>query len=451
MVNSNSRSIGPDGSIYSIQPFDRALLQRNFIPNDEMTSNMSFVQMLNSANYDQIEPAFYQNMPGIGNSFMMQSILNPNPNDQEIDNPISDNSTYVLVQGDSNIPTNPQSNPINPTYVSLDLNDCRSNMFEYPSQTGHQYPDINGNGPRLLHCKQELSYPQTNISPFDYRLSRSMQSNTPLSSYKLSLPEIKTISNDWIKGSQNVNFNQNQLLRSTNVSDYTLIKNLPQNLPNPNQTDSIYSSSINENNQPIRNYDSPNPDREDDSEIHENPNPHDTSSVENNDNENSSSGDIGKKRKRRVLFSKKQILELERHFRQKKYLSAPEREHLANLIGLSPTQVKIWFQNHRYKMKRAHHEKALEMGNLAVNRRLNQSMFNDSKSHLPGNFELGINNSFYNSNLALGNLSLNPAVNLMGRIPGMSSMLPTYPNGSQSYFNNINQATLTGSNSSWGV
>ncbi|OTF78490.1 hypothetical protein BLA29_006300 [Euroglyphus maynei] len=51
-----------------------------------------------------------------------------------------------------------------------------------------------------------------------------------------------------------------------------------------------------------------------------------------------------KKRKRRVLFSKAQTFELERRFRQQRYLSAPEREHLANIIRLTPTQVKIWFQ-----------------------------------------------------------------------------------------------------------
>ncbi|XP_075940086.1 homeobox protein Nkx-2.2a-like [Anarhichas minor] len=60
-------------------------------------------------------------------------------------------------------------------------------------------------------------------------------------------------------------------------------------------------------------------------------------------------------RKRRVLFSKAQTFELERRFRQQRYLSAPEREHLAGLIRLTPNQVKIWFQNHRYKMKRAEH------------------------------------------------------------------------------------------------
>lgn len=70
-----------------------------------------------------------------------------------------------------------------------------------------------------------------------------------------------------------------------------------------------------------------------------------------------------KRRKRRVLFTKQQTYELERRFRQQRYLSgrkktfgkflnvrishfsAPEREHLASAINLSATQVKIWFQN----------------------------------------------------------------------------------------------------------
>lgn len=72
------------------------------------------------------------------------------------------------------------------------------------------------------------------------------------------------------------------------------------------------------------------------------------------------SNGISKKRKRRVLFSKAQTFELERRFRQQRYLSAPEREHLASLIRLTPTQVKIWFQNHRYKTKRAAHEKGMD-------------------------------------------------------------------------------------------
>ena len=66
---------------------------------------------------------------------------------------------------------------------------------------------------------------------------------------------------------------------------------------------------------------------------------------------------LSQRRKRRVLFSQAQVYELERRFKQQKYLSAPEREHLASMIGLTPTQVKIWFQNHRYKTKKADKEK----------------------------------------------------------------------------------------------
>ncbi len=67
-----------------------------------------------------------------------------------------------------------------------------------------------------------------------------------------------------------------------------------------------------------------------------------------------------KKRKKRILFSKTQTFELERRFRQQRYLSAPEREHLAMVLQLTPTQVKIWFQNHRYKVKRARAEKGMD-------------------------------------------------------------------------------------------
>uniref|UniRef100_A0AAG5CUV2 Homeobox domain-containing protein n=1 Tax=Anopheles atroparvus TaxID=41427 RepID=A0AAG5CUV2_ANOAO len=63
-------------------------------------------------------------------------------------------------------------------------------------------------------------------------------------------------------------------------------------------------------------------------------------------------GKLRAKRKPRILFSQGQVLELERRFRQQRYLSAPERETLASILKLTPTQVKIWFQNRRYKSKR---------------------------------------------------------------------------------------------------
>ncbi|CAH0554721.1 unnamed protein product [Brassicogethes aeneus] len=70
------------------------------------------------------------------------------------------------------------------------------------------------------------------------------------------------------------------------------------------------------------------------------------------------SGRQRSKRKPRVLFSQAQVFALERRFKQQKYLSAPEREQLAQSLKLTPTQVKIWFQNRRYKCKRQKIEKA---------------------------------------------------------------------------------------------
>ncbi|XP_053201303.1 homeobox protein Nkx-2.6-like [Panonychus citri] len=88
----------------------------------------------------------------------------------------------------------------------------------------------------------------------------------------------------------------------------------------------------------------------------------------------SSSSEISKgnskKRKRRVLFSKNQTYELEKRFCQQRYLSAQEREILASTIRLTPTQVKIWFQNHRYKTKRARQEKGLDVNPLPSPRRV---------------------------------------------------------------------------------
>ncbi|PRD32189.1 UNVERIFIED_CONTAM: Homeobox protein Nkx-2.6 [Trichonephila clavipes] len=67
------------------------------------------------------------------------------------------------------------------------------------------------------------------------------------------------------------------------------------------------------------------------------------------------------RRKPRVLFSQAQVYELERRFKQQRYLSAPEREQLANVLKLTSTQVKIWFQNRRYKCKRQRQDKTLEL------------------------------------------------------------------------------------------
>lgn len=67
-----------------------------------------------------------------------------------------------------------------------------------------------------------------------------------------------------------------------------------------------------------------------------------------------SSNDFNKSRKKRsrAAFSHAQVFELERRFRHQRYLSGPERADLASALKLTETQVKIWFQNRRYKTKR---------------------------------------------------------------------------------------------------
>uniref|UniRef100_A0A1Q3EVF5 Homeobox protein unplugged n=1 Tax=Culex tarsalis TaxID=7177 RepID=A0A1Q3EVF5_CULTA len=59
-----------------------------------------------------------------------------------------------------------------------------------------------------------------------------------------------------------------------------------------------------------------------------------------------------KSRRRRTAFTSEQLLELEREFHAKKYLSLTERSQIATSLKLSEVQVKIWFQNRRAKWKR---------------------------------------------------------------------------------------------------
>ncbi|CAC5425878.1 NKX3-2 [Mytilus coruscus] len=58
------------------------------------------------------------------------------------------------------------------------------------------------------------------------------------------------------------------------------------------------------------------------------------------------------KKRSRAAFSHAQVFELERRFRHQRYLSGPERTDLAKSLKLTETQIKIWFQNRRYKTKR---------------------------------------------------------------------------------------------------
>ncbi|XP_032219204.2 homeobox protein engrailed-like ceh-16 isoform X2 [Nematostella vectensis] len=58
------------------------------------------------------------------------------------------------------------------------------------------------------------------------------------------------------------------------------------------------------------------------------------------------------KKRTRTAFTNTQIRELEAEFQKNKYLTITRRAELANSLELSDTQIKIWFQNRRTKLKR---------------------------------------------------------------------------------------------------
>ncbi len=144
-----------------------------------------------------------------------------------------------------------------------------------------------------------------------------------------------------------------------------------------------------------------------------------------------------KRRKPRVLFSQAQVYELERRFKQQKYLSAPERDHLASVLKLTSTQVKIWFQNRRYKCKRQRQDQTLEMVGIAPPRRISVPVLvRDGKPCLGDastyntSYNVGINHFTYNSYPAFSNF---PS-------PGNTNYSCNYPSSmsSQSSSNYIN-------------
>ncbi|XP_048854123.1 homeobox protein Nkx-6.3 isoform X1 [Brienomyrus brachyistius] len=64
-------------------------------------------------------------------------------------------------------------------------------------------------------------------------------------------------------------------------------------------------------------------------------------------------GDAGSRKKHtRPTFSGHQIFALEKTFEQTKYLAGPERARLAYSLGMTESQVKVWFQNRRTKWRK---------------------------------------------------------------------------------------------------
>ncbi|KAG5451454.1 Homeobox protein emx2 [Clonorchis sinensis] len=62
--------------------------------------------------------------------------------------------------------------------------------------------------------------------------------------------------------------------------------------------------------------------------------------------------DLRKPKRIRTAFSPQQLFQLENMFEQNHYIVGQERKDLASSLGLTETQVKVWFQNRRTKFKR---------------------------------------------------------------------------------------------------
>ena len=162
------------------------------------------------------------------------------------------------------------------------------------------------------------------------------------------------------------------------------------------------------------------------------------------------------RRKPRVLFSQAQVYELERRFKQQRYLSAPEREQLANVLKLTSTQVKIWFQNRRYKCKRQRQDKTLELtaANLHQARRVAVPVLvRDGKPCPPSYAGVATNGATgYYTTSAVSTSATNYQTSV-GQYTQVSSVQPgtgTVPvtNGSGIY-NNLQQLHQTPALSGW--
>ncbi|GMR46169.1 hypothetical protein PMAYCL1PPCAC_16364, partial [Pristionchus mayeri] len=59
--------------------------------------------------------------------------------------------------------------------------------------------------------------------------------------------------------------------------------------------------------------------------------------------------DLDRPKRARTTFSEQQLATLDDHYRRDGYVTGEKRAELAKSLGLTDTQVKVWFQNRRTK------------------------------------------------------------------------------------------------------
>lgn len=63
----------------------------------------------------------------------------------------------------------------------------------------------------------------------------------------------------------------------------------------------------------------------------------------------------------RTVFSAKQLHELEKVFITDQYISGQQRRRLSGQLGLTETQVRVWFQNRRIKWRKQKLERKIKL------------------------------------------------------------------------------------------